>query len=113
LEVIVVDNASRDGTPEYLRLAATQHENLRVILNDENRGFAAANNQGLEVARGDFLVLLNNDTAVPRGWLSSLVRHLSSDDSIGLIGPVTNQIGNEARIPVRVFESCRHAGVGR
>jgi GT2 family glycosyltransferase/glycosyltransferase involved in cell wall biosynthesis len=98
IEVIVVDNASKDGTREYLETSTERYRRLKVILNDENRGFAAANNQGLRIAHGKFLVLLNNDTTVPRGWLSSLIRHLTADKEIGLIGPVTNQIGNEARV---------------
>lgn len=100
LEVFVVDNASTDGTPEWLTQAPASYQGLTVILNTENRGFAAANNQGLSQATGDFLVLLNNDTVVPRGWLAALVRHLQSDPHIGLIGPVTNSVGNEAKIEV-------------
>jgi len=99
-EIIVVDNASQDGTPEFLRELESGWPELTVILNESNRGFAAANNQGLRQARGDVLVLLNNDTVVSRGWLSTLIRHLRTKPSIGLIGPVTNQIGNEAKIPV-------------
>jgi hypothetical protein len=98
--VLVVDNASKDDTPRFLREAAKQYPNLELILNTDNKGFAGGNNQGLERATGDFLVLLNNDTAVSRGWLSSLSRHLLADRQIGLIGPVTNEIGNEAKIPV-------------
>ena len=100
IEVIVVDNASQDGTREYLEAARKRHANLKVVFNEENRGFAAANNQGLLAAEGQFLVLLNNDTTVPRGWLSSLIRHLNIDPEIGVIGPVTNEIGNEARVRV-------------
>ena len=100
LEVIVVDNASDDGTPEYLRRAEREYPGLKVILNERNLGFAAANNQGLREAAGDYLVLLNNDTIVSRGWLPALVRHLHRDPSIGLVGAVTNAIGNEAMIPV-------------
>jgi GT2 family glycosyltransferase/glycosyltransferase involved in cell wall biosynthesis len=99
-EVVVVDNASTDGTPGFLREAAETYANLRVIFNENNRGFAAANNQGLAVARGAYLILLNNDTVVPRGWATSLVRHLMNDARIGMIGPVTNEIGNEAKVPV-------------
>ncbi len=98
LEVIVVDNGSTDGTRDLLQAMASQHPNLRTILNEANRGFAAANNQGLREAIGQYLVLLNNDTAVTRGWLSTLIRHLSNDKEIGLIGPVTNEIGNEAKV---------------
>lgn len=99
-ELWVVDNASPDGTPDYLRqLAATDHR-VRVILNQENLGFAAANNQALRQAQGDFLVLLNNDTVVPPTWLSRLIAHLAAHPDWGLVGPVTNWVGNEAQIPV-------------
>lgn len=99
LEIIVVDNASSDGTRTYLRHMALRHPNLQVVLNTDNKGFAAANNQGLRLAKGDYLVLLNNDTVVPKGWAHTMIRHLA-DPMIGLVGPVTNHIGNEARIDV-------------
>ncbi len=99
-EVIVVDNDSTDGTREFLQEAESAYQNLRVVLNDANLGFAAANNIGLKMATGEFLVLLNNDTVVTRGWLSALLRHLIANPDIGLVGPVTNAIANEARIEV-------------
>jgi GT2 family glycosyltransferase/glycosyltransferase involved in cell wall biosynthesis/uncharacterized protein (DUF3084 family)/SAM-dependent methyltransferase len=100
IEIIVVDNASSDGSPEFLSEWVAGKNNRKLILNEENRGFAAANNQGLEIATGDYLVLLNNDTYVTPGWIRTLVRHLERDKKIGLIGPVTNNIGNEARIDI-------------
>lgn len=96
-ELIVVDNASTDGTVDYLSELGRCHPHVRVVFNGQNRGFAPANNQGLSLARGDVLVLLNNDTIVPPGWLDRLTRHLD-DPAIGLVGPVTNRIGNEAQI---------------
>lgn len=101
LEIIVVDNASADETPDYLKEWEKSGENRTVILNEENRGFAAGNNQGLESATGDYLVMLNNDTYVTPGWIRTLVSHIESDSSIGLIGPVTNNIGNEAKIDIQ------------
>jgi GT2 family glycosyltransferase len=98
-EVIVVDNASEDGTRNYLRYLARTRPGVKTILNESNRGFAAANNQGLRIAQGEFLVLLNNDTIVPKGWIDPLLRHLEMPD-IGLVGPVTNSVGNEAKIEV-------------
>jgi len=98
-EVIVVDNASSDSTPEYLRDLEVNEPRVKVILNTENLGFAAANNQGLAIAEGEFLLLLNNDTVVPRGWLSPLIRQASLED-VGLVGPVTNFVGNEAKVDV-------------
>src|SRR5438093_9438779 len=70
-----------------------------VILNSQNLGFARANNWGIERSTGDFLVLLNNDTIVPPGWLSRLLRHLD-DPAVGMVGPVTNFVGNEAKVEV-------------
>ncbi|MFO0810211.1 MAG: glycosyltransferase family 2 protein [Gemmataceae bacterium] len=96
-ELIVVDNASTDGTAEYLAAVVAENPHVRVVRNATNRGFAAANNQGLALAAGDVFVLLNNDTIVPPGWLATLTRHLA-DPAVGLVGPVTNRIGNEAEI---------------
>ncbi|WP_313711481.1 glycosyltransferase [Pseudomonas sp.] len=99
-EIIVVDNASSDGSPDYLREWASKGGNRRLILNDDNRGFAAGNNQGLAIADGQYLVMLNNDTYVTPGWLSTLYRHLERDPTLGILGPVTNNIGNEAKIQI-------------
>jgi GT2 family glycosyltransferase len=99
-ELWVVDNGSTDGTPDFLQQLAVADSRVKLILNQENRGFAAANNQALRQAQGEFLVLLNNDTVVPRTWLSRLVAHLVAQPQWGLVGPVTNWIGNEAQIPV-------------
>ena len=99
-EIIVVDNASEDGTPELLRDLAARDNRIKVICNAHNQGFASANNQALAIATGEYLCLLNNDTVVSGAWLSTLVRHLRHNPTIGLIGPVTNACGNAAQIPV-------------
>ncbi|WP_458071355.1 glycosyltransferase [Rhodanobacter sp. BL-MT-08] len=101
LEVIVVDNASVDGTPAYLQEWVEKADGRQIVLNADNRGFAAANNQGLTQASGDYLVMLNNDTYVTPGWVAKLLRHLQRSDTLGMVGPVTNNIGNEARIDIR------------
>lgn len=97
-EIIIVDNASMDESPSYLEDFAINRQDVQLILNQENLGFSKANNQGLAIAKGDYLVVLNNDTVVTRGWANSLIRHCRKDLTIGLIGPVTNNIGNEAKI---------------
>ena len=96
-EIVVVDNHSSDGTPAYLQRLASQNDHVKIVLNPENRGFPTAVNQGISASSGDRLVILNNDTIVSRGWLSRLLRHLDNP-AIGLVGPVTNFAGNEARI---------------
>ncbi len=98
-EVIVVDNASHDGTKEHLQAYADNHPNLRLIFNSHNAGFARANNQGASVAQGQYLVFLNNDTVVTPGWLQGLIHHLQ-DAQVGMVGPVTNSASNESRILV-------------
>ena len=99
-EVIVVDNASTDETPAWLKIYSGTHPNLKIILNSDNTGFAGGNNQAAREATGEYLVFLNNDTVVTQGWIERLLAHLQSDPAIGLVGPVTNATGNEARIPV-------------
>ncbi len=100
LEVVIVDNASTDGTPDLLRDWESQGPWRKVVLNADNRGFAAANNQGLKLCSGEFLCLLNNDTYVTPGWATSLRRFLQTHPDVGVVGPVTNNIGNEARIAI-------------
>jgi len=82
-ELIVVDNASSDGTAEYL---AGLKDKLVVWRNDANLGFARATNQGALLARGEHLVFLNNDTEVQPGWLEALVDELSNNPQTGIVG---------------------------
>jgi GT2 family glycosyltransferase len=98
-ELLVVDNASSDGTVEELRRLASTIPNVKVILNDYNAGFGPGNNQGLKSASGEILVLLNNDTIVPHGWLTRLARHLE-DSALGIVGPATNRSCNEAQVEI-------------
>jgi GT2 family glycosyltransferase len=98
-ELVVIDNGSSDGTREYLERTASRDARVRPVRNDDNRGFAAAVNQGLAEARGNLFVVLNNDVVVGPGWLARLARHLG-DPSIGAVGPVTNRSGTEAEVDV-------------
>lgn len=82
-EVIVIDNASSDHTLEVLEHFGVR---IRVIANDENAGFVAACNQGAAASKGRFLVFLNNDTEVPRGWLDRLTETVGMFDNVGAVG---------------------------
>lgn len=95
-ELIFVDNASTDGTPDYLNSV----DGARVICNESNRGFAPAVNQGIEAADGDQILLLNNDTIVTTGWLEGLLEALHDRPDTGLVGPVSNQVSGPQQIPV-------------
>ena len=92
-ELILVDNGSTDETLQFFE--GIRHRpgpsRVEVIHNDENRGFSAGVNQGLAVAKGEFLVLLNNDTIVTPNWLTGLIEAtLTNWPKIGMVGPMTN-----------------------
>jgi GT2 family glycosyltransferase len=78
LEVIVVDNGSADGSVDFLR---AEHPEVRVLANDENVGFARANNQAAETARGHYLALLNNDMRLEPSWVRRMVACLEEAPS--------------------------------
>ncbi|WFD11394.1 glycosyltransferase [Tepidibacter hydrothermalis] len=99
-EIIIIDNNSQDNTPIYLKELEKQHSNITIVLNEQNYGFAKGNNVGIKKAKGDYIILLNNDTVVTRGWITAFIKHLEKDDKLGLVGPVTNYAGNEAMINV-------------
>jgi N-acetylglucosaminyl-diphospho-decaprenol L-rhamnosyltransferase len=84
VEVIVVDNASSDGSPEMVRAEFPQ---VRLIVNAENRGFTAANNQGLAIGQGRYLLLLNPDTEVVGEALRTMVRYMDAHPETGVLGP--------------------------
>gem|GEM_PF-163383 len=97
-QVVVVDNASSDGTREWLEAQAREWPQLTVIANETNRGFAAACNQAFDGAEGEILCFLNNDTVMTRGWLSAMVRHLQENPHVGMVGPVSNGVANSAKV---------------
>lgn len=93
-EFVFVDNGSSDGTPEYLETIP----GAIVIRNEENRGFAAACNQGMIAASGSQILLLNNDTIVTPGWLTLLTACLDRDPTVGIVGPVSNNVAPIQRV---------------
>lgn len=97
-EIVAVDNASDDGTDLLLARWAQEKPNFRLIKNATNLGFPAACNQAARAASGEILCVLNNDTVVTPGWLSSLVDELLRHPEVGLVGPVSNGVANEARV---------------
>jgi GT2 family glycosyltransferase len=79
-----VDNASLDDSVDHVR---SKRPDVKLIANPANRGFATANNQGLEIAAGDYAVLLNSDTVAHRGSLAALVEFLDSRPRAGAAAP--------------------------
>ena len=91
-EIIFIDNASTDKTKEYLKSISTNSKNIKVIFNDLNLGFPAAVNQGIQAAKGKYIVIANNDIVFTEGWLERLIEVAESDNKIGIVGPISNEV---------------------
>lgn len=90
LEVLVIDNASRDQTQATCKNFGERlfQERFKYIRLDQNRNYAGANNLGALEAKGDYLFLLNNDTILLADWLKPLLTAITNDKSVGAIGPL-------------------------
>jgi GT2 family glycosyltransferase len=82
VEVVLIDNASSDGSVEHVRSAFPE---VRVIVNDDNVGFSPAVNQAAELASGAFIALLNNDAAADPAWLRTAVPVLEAEPSVACV----------------------------
>jgi GT2 family glycosyltransferase len=94
-ELIVVDNGSQDGTREWLAAQPDVH----LIANDDNAGAPRARNQALNVARGRWIVFLDDDVVVTPHWLARLLRHAAVDGRSGCVGPVADRAAHNQQIP--------------
>lgn len=101
-DIRVVDNASHDGSAEMVRREFSQ---VTLIANDENRGYAAANNQALRDCRGDFVLLLNPDTELPSGSLWALLDALRAHPEAAAVAPRLVGPDGETQLSVRGFPS--------
>jgi GT2 family glycosyltransferase len=109
VEILVVDNASRDGSQDMVRQT---FPGVTLIANRENRGFGAANNQAAEVARGRIVLFLNSDTVVLPGTLRELMCYLDQHPQVGALGcRLLNGDGSTQRSCWRGFLTLRAAVV--
>jgi GT2 family glycosyltransferase len=94
-ELVFIDIGSLDGTAEYLAGVATVHPSIRVevVRTPTDLGIRDACDEGVGKARGDYLILLNNDTVVTGGWIHHLMGLLSHSPAMGLAGPMSNYVG--------------------
>lgn len=101
-EVIVVDNASQDGSPE---MVAQKFPQVRLIRNRDNAPFSTANNQAIAASSGRYVFILNNDTVLHPGCLGELVRYMDAHPEVGVAGPKlldrdgSIQLGYHRRLP--------------
>ena len=84
VEILVVDNASTDGSPEMVE---TLFPHVKLIRNHQNLGFAKGNNMGVTESKGRYICLINSDVKVLEGCLDSLADYMDEDAEIGILGP--------------------------
>jgi tetratricopeptide (TPR) repeat protein len=93
--LIVVDNGSNDGTVEYLESISFRNyadERIKIIKNNENKGFAGGNNLGIAASIGDYIIIMNNDVVVTPGWLERMISCCEKRPEIGIVGPRSNYV---------------------
>jgi len=98
-EIIVVDNASSDGSPEIVE---KEYPHVKLIRNEDNLGFAKANNIGIEAGSGKYVALVNSDIVVLGDCIDTLVKFMDSNPSVGMAGPKILNPDHTLQV------SCRH-----
>ncbi|HLE57943.1 MAG TPA: glycosyltransferase family 2 protein [Rhodothermia bacterium] len=84
LEIILADNASTDGGPDWV---ATVYPSINIVRHPENWGFCRGNNEAVRHATGDYIVFLNNDVEVTPDWLQPLAERMDGDEKVGAVQP--------------------------
>lgn len=103
-EVIVVDNASADGSAEMVK---EQFPEVILVVNEENLGFATANNVGIAKSCGEYILLLNPDTIVHPGSLDALLKFMDDNDDVGVCGPKLLNTDGTTQHSARGFPTLR------
>jgi GT2 family glycosyltransferase len=96
-ELIIVDNASCDNSLDIIRQILSNQIlfSTTILKNNENLGFCIANNKGVEIAKGDYVILLNNDTYVDKLWLEELVKRArASDNPVAVVSCIIDEDSN-------------------
>jgi hypothetical protein len=101
-EVIVVDNASGDATRDKLN----RYHHLKLVPNAHNYGYARANNQGIRLAGGEYVLLLNPDTRVELGALDTLAGYLDAHPAAGAVAPRLVSLGGTTQFSIRSFPTA-------
>jgi GT2 family glycosyltransferase len=113
-EVIVVDNASSDGTADHV---GRGYPRVKLLRNDANLGYSGGNNSGVDIAKGEYIAILNPDVAVDKEWLNEMVGHAKKHPEAGIVASkvvlydnprVVNACGNDVHFTGLAF--CRGYG---
>lgn len=97
-EIIIVDNGNPLSSARKFIVTLQNKENYKIILNNENVGFARGVNQGIKVAKGDYICLLNDDTEPSPEWLTKMLKHFDTKDrrgkkrKVGAVAPMSDVV---------------------
>lgn len=97
-EIIIIDNNSNQETINYLE----EQKDIILIKNSENKGFAGGCNQGIEIAHGDYILLINNDTIVTPNYLNNMNRVLENEPQAAIVGPFTNNTIGKQKLKIEL-----------
>lgn len=106
-EIVFVDNGSSDGTVKWLRRIVKNNMKYKLVENRKNLGFPMGCNQGIKKASGEYILLLNNDVVVTKGWLSGMLECLNNGMDVGIVGPMTNNISGPQQVPIVGYNSMQ------
>jgi GT2 family glycosyltransferase len=107
-EIVVVDNASSDGSPEFIKNSYPQ---IKLIINNVNIGFAAANNQAIKSSKSEYVLLINSDCQVYKDSLNKLIEFMDNARNAGVIGPKIINSDGSIQFSCRKFPSILNAGL--
>src|SRR3989344_7732496 len=108
-EVIVIDNNSSDNSVKSLDKFKKLQKNFRLIINRENLGFSKANNQGIGISKGKYILLLNSDTEVKNGAVNKLLEFAKSRVDAGVVGPKLVNVDGSTQDSVMKFPTIGNA----
>lgn len=86
-EIIIIDNNSNDNSKEFLSKLNIGNININIVLNNHNKGYASANNQGIKLSERDYILCLNPDVIVLPNSIEILYKFLKKHDNAGIVGP--------------------------
>ena len=118
-EVVIVDNASSDGSLEMLESIFGDSPKMRIVRNPTNQGFAKACNRGVSIASADFVFFLNPDCELEPGAMACLLDAMQADAEVGMVGGLllnpdgTEQAGGRRAVPTPWRSFVRAFGLGR
>ena len=108
-EIIVVDMGGSRAIVSWLKRISTKHDNISVVFNKKNVGIAKGRNQGIAVAKGKYIVFLDNDARVTRGWLDPLINAVKKSKTIGACGAKILLPNNDVQYcPVHIAHSKKN-----